>query len=235
MNLIPGPVRRGFETSLGPLVERLVAWQVSPNALTTIGTTVLLAGAVAFGAGSVRLGAALLLLSGVFDMLDGRVARATGGTTRFGAFYDSTLDRIGESALFLGIAVFFLRGGLGTEWRTPGVVIAVVALAGSLLVSYARARAEGLDLECKVGIAQRAERILGLGAPTLFFGAGPDGLLLLVLVSLLALVAAITVVQRILHVYRITRSAPSPRTTQARRVTTPPELAPYSGKGRRGE
>ena len=234
MNLIPGPVRRGFETSLGPLVERLVAWQVSPNALTTVGTTTLVAGAVAFGAGSVRLGAALLLLSGLFDMLDGRVARATGGTTKFGAFYDSMLDRIGESALFLGIGVYFLRGGIAPEWRTAAVVIAVVALAGSLLVSYARARAEGLDLECKVGIAQRAERILGLGAPTLFFGAGPDGLLLLTLVSLLAVVACVTVVQRIVHVYRISGSAPPPRTTQARRVA-PRGLAPYTGKGRRGE
>ena len=234
MNLIPGPVRRGVEASLGPLVERLVAWHVSPNALTTVGTTVLAGGALAFGTGSVRLGAALLLLSGLFDMLDGRVARATGGTTTFGAFYDSTLDRIGESALFLGIAAYFLQGGVVAAWRVAAVIIAVIALAGSLLVSYARARAEGLDLECKVGIAQRAERILGLGVPTLFFGAGPDGLLLLALVSVLALVACITVVQRIVYVYRLTRSAPPPRTTQARRVT-PPELAPYSGKGRRGE
>lgn len=230
MSLIPAPLRRGFEAALEPVVRRLVGWRISPNVITTVGTAVLIAAGVAFALGLVRAAAALLLLSGVCDMLDGRVARARGETTKFGAFYDSTLDRIGESALFLGIGLYFVQDGVAPAWRTTAVGVTFAALAASLLVSYARARAEGLGLECKVGIGQRAERILGLGVPTLFFGAGPGGFLLLVLVSLLALVAGITVVQRIVHIHRITRVARPARATQARKIT--PKALQYFGKGR---
>lgn len=231
MSLIPSPLRRGLEASLNPIVDGLIARRVSPNALTTVGTAVLVGGGVAFGFGQARLGGALLLLSGVFDMLDGRVARGSGGTTKFGAFYDSTLDRIGESALFTGIVVFFATGGIPLKWRTIGLVLAVATLACGLTVSYARARAEGLGLDCKVGFAQRAERIVGIGVPSVFFGAGPHGFLLLVIVGILGVVAAVTVVQRITHVYNTTRAAQ--RTTQARRIS--PELAQYLGKGSPGE
>ncbi len=229
--LIPGFLRRGFEALLEPFVSRLVAMGVTPNAITSVGTAVLVASAIAFGYGAVRLGAALLLLSGVFDMLDGRVARLGGRTTKFGAFYDSTLDRVGESALFIGIAIFFIAGGVEQRWQIPGVTLAMIAMAAGLTVSYARARAEGLGLECKVGIAQRAERVLGLGAPTLFFGAGPGGMLLFAVIALLAVVAVVTVVQRVLHV----RSA----TGGVRRATKPrwaepvePVLASSTRKGR---
>jgi CDP-diacylglycerol--glycerol-3-phosphate 3-phosphatidyltransferase len=217
MSLIPSPLRRWFEGLLTPFVNGLVASGVNPNVITTVGTLVLVGAAVAFGVGAVRLGGGLLLLSGVFDMLDGRVARTAARESRFGAFYDSTLDRIGESALFTGIAVYFAAGGVVGAWRIPALVTAIVALSSGLIVSYARARAEGLDLECKVGIAQRAERILGLGVPSLFFGAGPGGTLLLMVVALLAVTALITVVQRIVHVYRVTRVVK--RTTKARWIS----------------
>lgn len=233
MSLIPRPVRRGFEALLDPLVHWLIARRVSPNVLTTAGTAVLLGSGVAFGYAQVRLGALLLLLSGVADMLDGRVARGSGGASTFGAFYDSTLDRVGEATLFAGILLLFMQGGVPQQWQLVGVVSALVALAAGLLVSYARARAEGLGLECKVGLAQRAERILGLGVPTLIFGAGPNGLLLLAIVAVLALVNAITVGQRIAHVYRITRrdarhETRPKRTTEVRRAA--PELAKYMGE-----
>lgn len=231
MSLIPSPLRRGLEASLGPIVDALIARRVSPNILTTVGTMILVGAGVAFGFGAIRWGGVLLLLSGVFDMLDGRVARGGGGTTKFGAFYDSTLDRIGESALFTGIVLFFATGGIPLKWRTIGLVLAVAALACGLTVSYARARAEGLGIDCKVGFAQRAERIVGIGVPSVFFGAGPHGYLLLAIVGLLGVVAAVTVVQRIAHVHTATRAAA--RTTQARRVS--PELAPYLGKGSPGE
>lgn len=236
MTLIPAVLRRGFEGLLRPLVAWLVALGVSPNAITTVGTLILVGAAVAFGAGWVRAGAALLLLSGVFDMLDGRVARERGAVSPFGAFYDSTLDRIGESALFAGIAIYFVAGGVPEALRLPALGAAIAALAGSLLVSYARARAEGLGLECKVGLVQRAERVLGLGAPTLFFGAGPGGMLLLGVVVLLAVLSAVTVVQRVGHVRRQTAAAP--RQTQARwpapaapvAPAPPPALAEYSSQ-----
>lgn len=238
MRLIPNPLRRGFEASLTPIVERLIAARVSPNHITTVGTLVLLGSGVAYGWAVPRIGGALLLLSGVFDMLDGRVARGSGGTTRFGAFYDSTLDRVGESALLGGIVVFFMNGGVPVQWEVVAVVLALTALAAGLCVSYARARAEGLGLDCKVGLAQRAERILGLGVPTLFFGAGPNGYLLLGIVAALAGINSLTVYQRIAHVYRETRAQDVPveqettsteRATQARRV--PPQVAQYLGKG----
>jgi CDP-diacylglycerol--glycerol-3-phosphate 3-phosphatidyltransferase len=228
MPLIPKPVERGFEASLAPIVDWLVARRVHPNVLTTVGTSVLLLAAVAFGASLVRVGGGLLLLSGVFDMLDGRVARSSDLTSRFGAFYDSTLDRIGESALFCGIALFFGGGGVAPHLVVPAVGVTIAALAFSLIVSYARARAEGLGLECKVGIAQRAERILGLGVPSLVIGAGPQGLLLLSIVSLLAVVALVTVIQRIHHVYKATRTVR--RATQVRRAST--MLAEFQGKGK---
>ncbi len=232
MSLIPSPLRDGFERLLKPLVDILIARHTSPNAITTVGTGVLLVSGVAYAAVWPRWGGALLLASGVCDMLDGRVARGGGGMTKFGAFYDSTLDRVGEAALFGGIALGCARGMVAPPLMLLAVALAMTALSAGLIVSYARARAEGLGLECKVGMAQRAERIVGLGVPTLFFGAGPRGLLLLVIVGLLALAAGITVVQRIVHVYRATRTAPA-RATQARRLS--PEVAEYLSKGTRSE
>ena len=232
MSLIPKKLETGFEALLGPLVDWLIARHVNPNSLTTVGTLVLLGSGVAFGMAEVRLGAFLLLLSGVFDMLDGRVARGGEVASKFGAFYDSTLDRVGEAALYTGIAIFFMTGGVPAWLSIPAVVIAVSALSFSLVVSYARARAEGLGLDCKVGLGQRAERILGLGAPTLFLGAGPSGFLLLGIVTFLAVLAFITVIQRIHHVYKLTHR--KRRVTQVGRVT--PALAEYTaeyqGKGK---
>jgi CDP-diacylglycerol--glycerol-3-phosphate 3-phosphatidyltransferase len=219
MSLVPSSLRRVFEAILAPVIEALVRAKVSPNVLTTLGTGVIIGSGYAFAVGAAHLGGALFLLSGVFDMLDGRVARSGVGMTPFGAFYDSTLDRVGDAAIFGGILLFFMNGGLPDRWATVGVVTALVALSAALTVSYARARAEGLGLECNVGIAQRAERILGLGVPMLFFGAGPNGFLLFGVVTVLALTSVITVGQRIVHVYRITKG--NKRPTQSRWVAQP--------------
>jgi CDP-diacylglycerol--glycerol-3-phosphate 3-phosphatidyltransferase len=229
MTVIPKPIQRGFDAVLEPLVRSLIAGRVSPNTITTVGTGVLVASAIAFGFGHVRSGGALLLLSGALDMVDGKVARGGGKMTRFGAFYDSTLDRLGEAALFTGLAFHFMGGGVGSRWEHVAIWITLVALSSGLIVSYARARAEGLGLDCKVGVAQRAERILLLGVPTLLFGAGPEGLLLLSIVFLLALTSVITVAQRIAHVYRITRDLEGvPEHGSA------PAMADVLGKGPRG-
>ena len=212
MNVIPQRVKDGFVSLTGPLVRAFIRSGVHPNVLTTVGTLVVIASGVAFGFGAIRLGGLLLLVSGVFDILDGEVARQGGMTTTFGAFYDSTLDRVGESAVFAGLALYFLRGGLPAELVTAGVAAAMAALVASLLVSYARARAESLGVECKVGIAGRAERILLLGLPAIVFGGGSraDGVLLFWIVVVLALVSAITVIQRVVHVARVAKGAPRP-------------------------
>lgn len=204
MSIIRGAPRRFVESSLRPVVSRLIGGGINPNTLTTFGTLVSFASATLYAFGHVRTGGLVLLLSGVFDMLDGKVAREGNGATRFGAFYDSTLDRLADAALFFGIAMYFLAGGVPQQWVVPGVAVSMTGMASALTISYARARAEGLGMECKVGVAQRAERIIGMGVPSLVFGAGPGGVLLLVIVLVLSTLAVITVVQRIVHVYKLT-------------------------------
>ena len=215
MKLITKPVERVFYGVTGPIVNTLIRSGVRPNAITTVGTLLVVASAAAFGLGAVRLGGLLYLISGIVDTLDGAVARATGEATRFGAFYDSTLDRVGDGATFMGIAVFYLLAPAGSVvWRESAIIISMTAIIASLLVSYARARAEGLGLDCKVGLVQRAERIVGLGVPTVLFGAGPQGLLLFWIVSILALASVITVVQRFVYVYQVTEGARAPEASK---------------------
>ncbi|HMJ57877.1 MAG TPA: CDP-alcohol phosphatidyltransferase family protein [Gemmatimonadales bacterium] len=208
MNVIPQIMKDGFVRLVGPLARVFIRAGIRPNVLTTFGTLIVISSGVSFGFGYIRLGGALLLASGVFDILDGQVARQGGMMTTFGAFYDSTLDRVGEAAVFAGLAIYFERGGVPAAWQTVALGLALAGLAMSTLVSYARARAEGLGLECKVGIAPRAERIFFLGAPTLLFGSGRNGMLLFWIVAILAVAATITVIQRVLYVARIAETAP---------------------------
>ena len=192
-------LERPFFGTIGPLVDWLVRRGVRPNAITTFGTLLVLVSAVCYGIGEIRLGGLFLLLSGVVDTIDGQVARRGGMVTRFGAFYDSTLDRIGDGATFIGIGAWLLTAP-DVRYRDLAVITCMVAVMASLVVSYARARAEGLGLDCKVGIAQRAERILLLGVPSLFWGPGEGGIVLIAIVALLTVLSLITIVQRIVHV-----------------------------------
>jgi CDP-diacylglycerol--glycerol-3-phosphate 3-phosphatidyltransferase len=107
MNVIPQRVKDGFVGLTGPVARALIRGGVHPNTITTVGTLVVIGSGVGFGFGLIRLGGALLLLSGVFDILDGQVARRGGKVTTFGAFYDSTLDRVGEGAVFTGLIFYF--------------------------------------------------------------------------------------------------------------------------------
>ena len=225
MNVIPQAVKDGFVRLTKPIVGRLVRAHVRPNTITTLGAAVVIGSAAAFALGEIRLGGFLLLLSGLFDILDGQVARVGGSSSTFGAFYDSALDRVGEAALFAGLALHFLRNGLPPTETTLGVMLAITALAASLLVSYTRARAEGLGLECKVGIAARAERFLLLGAPTLILGNAFGGRLVFWIVAVLALVTVITVIQRIIYVARTAHAVPARRTGAPRQRDTLPGRA----------
>ena len=218
MNVIPQVMKDGFVRLVGPLARPFMRAGIHPNVITTIGTLIVVGAGVAFGFGAIRLGGVLLLASGVFDILDGQVARQGGMMTTFGAFYDSTLDRVGEAAVFAGLALYFERGGVPEASQTLAVGVALAALAMSMLVSYTRARAEGLGIECTVGIAARAERILLVGAAAMFFG--PNGMLLFWIVAILALAATITVVQRVVYVARNAGAGAAPRTT-VKRETLP--------------
>jgi CDP-diacylglycerol--glycerol-3-phosphate 3-phosphatidyltransferase len=208
-----GALEKPFYAAVDPLVSRLIRAGVRPNTITTIGTGLVLVSALAFGLGHVRLGGALLLLSGVADTLDGQVARGGAMATKFGAFYYSTLDRVGDGATFIGIGAFFLTDP-DVAFRVPAAIACMVAILSSLLVSYARARAEGLGIDCKVGIAQRAERILLVGLSTLLVGAGPHALLLEAIVALLAAASVITVVQRFVYVFQHADAPKEPSRTR---------------------
>jgi CDP-diacylglycerol--glycerol-3-phosphate 3-phosphatidyltransferase len=201
-----GALEKPFYAAVNPVVERLIRAGVRPNTITTVGTGLVLVSAVAYGLGHIRLGGALLLLSGLADTLDGQVARGGAMVTKFGAFYDSTLDRVGDGATFIGIGAYLLLAP-DVAYRAPAVIICMIAILSSLLVSYARARAEGLGLDCKVGIAQRAERVIGLGLVSLLVGAGPGALVLEGAVALLAVASTITVVQRFIYVHSIADQA----------------------------
>jgi phosphatidylinositol phosphate synthase len=217
VRLLPAPLIAGFTDLVSPVSEWLIRLRVRPNTITVVSAIIVIGAGAAFGLDQPRLGALWLLLSGLLDILDGQVARRGGMVSTFGAFFDSTLDRIGEAALFAGIAIYFQ---IASAQAVPvvGVFLAIAALTGSFLVSYTRARAEGLGVDCRVGLAQRPERVLGVGAPTLFFGAGPHGILLVVIIALLAVLSWITVIQRVAHVFAV---ATGPESAQA-----PPSAGP---------
>jgi len=222
VKLVTKSLERAFFALTEPFVGWLLRWGVRPNTLTTVGALLVVASAVAFGLGDVRSGGALLLLSGVVDTFDGQVARRSGQVSRFGAFYDSTLDRVGDGATFIGIAVYLLTAP-GVEYRLASAIVCMVAVLSSLLVSYARARAEGLGIDCKVGLVQRAERLIGIGVPTVVVGAGPHALVLQIIVLVLATLSTVTVVQRFVYVYRVTDGAPAEQPQESGLVRPAPE------------
>lgn len=144
-----------------PLVKNLSKSGVKPTTLTFTGLVIDIGAAYAIVTNHLFLGGLLVLVAGLFDLLDGALARFTGQATKLGAILDSTVDRISEAAIFCGILAWYL---LGETEATLGVVVILAALVGSFLVSYVRARAEGLDLECRVGLFTRAERVIVLAA-----------------------------------------------------------------------
>ena len=182
-----------FLQLLRPLVRLLSALRVRPDTLTVLGWALSLCAAVLFGLGYVRVAGVVMLVAGLFDSLDGAVARESNRMSAFGAFLDSTLDRISEAAIFVGIVFFYAADGL-----PYGALLAGVAMTFSVLTSYARARAEGLGIECQIGLLERAGRVVILSISSI---AG----LLTAGLCLVAAGALVTTAQRILHVRRATR------------------------------
>lgn len=198
---IPDHVKSWFVNLITPITNFFIKHGINPNFFTTLGLIISIIAAYYFSAGLLRLGGILLLLSGLFDIVDGRVARATNRVTKFGALYDSTLDRYGEVLVFFGLAYFFLRSQisiLGFEINTVAILAISMALGGSVMTSYVRARAEGLGLECKVGIMQRPERIVYLS-----FGSIIHVSLLVLALVIIAIFSNLTAFQRLYHVWKI--------------------------------
>jgi CDP-diacylglycerol---glycerol-3-phosphate 3-phosphatidyltransferase len=205
-------LRGGVYRILDPLTDWLAARRVHPNLLTTLGFLVTIGAAWAFHRHAMHTAGFLVLMGGFFDILDGRVARLTGLGSKFGAFYDSTLDRVSEIAVYFGI--LSLYNSYRQEVGDVGMIyLVMLAMAGSLMVSYTRARAEALGLDCKVGLMPRAERVVLIGAAALFFGASWNGLVLKGVILLLALATNITAFQRIVWVHQVARGVPLDKST----------------------
>src|SRR2546422_7080561 len=190
------------------LIRPLAQLGVTPNTLTVIGLLISILTAVVIAQGYLVAGGLLVLFAGIFDMFDGAMARFLNTATTFGAFFDSTLDRYSESIILFGMLVYALQrpdlhDAFWPFMHTQSWVIALIyiAVVGSLMVSYAKARAEGLGLECKTGLIARPERVILLAIGLLF------GTVVWALV-LLAIFSNVTAVERIIYVWRV-----SPRKT----------------------
>ncbi|MGI5163037.1 phosphatidylinositol phosphate synthase [Spirillospora sp. CA-253888] len=182
---------------LTPIGQAVARTGVTPNAITVIGTAGVVAGALAlFPRGEFFWGTMVITVFVLFDMLDGAVARVTGKGSTWGAFLDSTMDRVADAAIFSGLMIGLYRDG---QHALAGV--ALYCLVAGVVVSYAKARAEGLGYTCNVGIAERSERLV-----IVLVAAGFDGLgvpfILTVALWLLAVLSTVTVGQRFAVVRR---------------------------------
>ena len=143
---------------INSMVRGLASAGVHPNILTSIGVSINIGCAVLFGIGEFFWAGVVLIIANLFDMLDGNVARQTGNVTRFGGFLDSSLDRLSDMAIFLGIMIFY--AGNSRQHSILNVVLAGIGMIGSVMVSYTTARSEGLGVKANVGFLQRPERIV---------------------------------------------------------------------------
>ena len=192
---------------INPLTDWLVRKQAHPNMLTTVGFFITMSSALFYHQHHVRIAGAMVLLGGFFDILDGRVARLSGLGSKFGAFYDSTLDRISEIAVFMGMLSLY-NDQRHTLSDVGMIYLIMLAMAGSLMVSYTRGRAEALGLDCRVGLMPRTERVVLIGVSSLAFGEMWNGFVLKAVIFTLAVLTNLTALQRIHWVWKHARGVP---------------------------
>ncbi len=191
-------LRKSAESLVQPLARLLAATGVSPNTLTWTGFAITIVGGILILRQAVLLAGFVVLFAGFFDMLDGTLARQTGKVTRFGGVLDSTLDRASEAVLMLCIMAYYAVSG-----SVLGVMLAGIALVGSLMVSYLRARIEALGISCKeVGFFTRSERVIVL-ALGLMLNAVPYALY--IALGGIAFLSLLTAAERLLYAWRQTR------------------------------
>lgn len=195
-------------TLINPIIKGMIKMGITPNMVTTIGFVGNVVAAFLFIHASqltpismefswIGWGGAILLFSGLFDMMDGRLARLGNMSTTFGAFWDSTLDRYSELFSLFGITLYLMTAsGIWTG------VITFLALVGSIMVSYVRARAEGLGIECKVGLMQRPERVVVTALAAIITGMTSNLWWLIGGMTLIAVLANITAFWRVAHCYK---------------------------------
>lgn len=195
-------------TLINPIIKGMIKMGITPNMVTTIGFVGNVVAAFLFihasqltplsmGFSWIGWGGAILLFSGLFDMMDGRLARLGNMSTTFGAFWDSTLDRYSELFSLFGITLYLMTAS--GIWAG---VITFLALVGSIMVSYVRARAEGLGIECKVGLMQRPERVVVTALAAIITGLTSNLWWLIGGMTLIAVLANITAFWRVAHCYK---------------------------------
>jgi CDP-diacylglycerol--glycerol-3-phosphate 3-phosphatidyltransferase len=196
--MLPDSIKEWYVNLVDPATRFLVKHRIQPNLLTTIGFVLSTLAAVFIFRDSLLVGGILILIGGTFDIFDGSVARATDRNSSFGAFYDSTLDRFSEIIIFLSLLYWFAnRGDMWTGYAI------LTAMGGALMVSYTRARAEALGFNCLVGFLQRPERIVFIGFGAIFGRIG-----LIVAIYVVAMLSVFTALQRVFHVYSVSRQNP---------------------------
>lgn len=194
-------VGRGCKAILHKIVHGLALTKINPNYLTFLGLLINLGAGVLFGYANAenqgrmfRYAALVIIGAGIFDMVDGRVARATGQVTDFGGFFDSVIDRYSDVALYFGLLVYYARAN-----RFFYLVLTAVVMVTSVMISYTRARAETLIGKCKVGFMERPERIVLVIIGACFNRMAP-------VLWVIAVIGNITVIHRIVHTYVQTRA-----------------------------
>lgn len=185
----------GAQFVLDRLVRALSLARIHPNFLTALGLAINIVAAVLFGQGRFLAAGLVVLAAGLFDMLDGRVARVTNRVTPFGAFFDSVIDRYSDIALYIGLLVYYAR-----IERFLYVVLVALVMAGSVMISYTRARAESLIPSCKVGFLERPERLVLIIIGALTHRMAP-------VLWIIAVLSNITVVHRIVYTWQHTQKS----------------------------
>lgn len=217
-------VKNGALRVIEPAISFFARHNVSPNTITTVGTLLTVAAGVVYATGHIMTAGWLMAVTAFFDVLDGSVARRTGRSTKFGAFYDSSLDRVADGALMAGLTVFYAVNPV--HHNIYMTVVCLAGMVGTFLISYTRARAESIGIDAKVGVMQRPERIVLLSAPQALFGLFWNGWVLIGIIVLLSVTAWITAVQRILYVYHATQHPDTPPIRMVNDTPTKPASIP---------
>ena len=179
-----------------PVARLLARLGLTPNLVTLIGLAIAGAGAYTIAVGQWWVGGLIVLFAGVFDLFDGALARATGKASDFGALLDSTIDRVSEAVVLLGLLAFYLSAN-----DDLGSILVYVALVGSIMVSYMRARSEGLGIDCKVGVMTRPERVAAVGIGLIVGHWLP--VVVLVVLGAIGALTTITAIHRLIHTSRM--------------------------------
>lgn len=208
---LPDWIKNLYLRIITPVIDFFIKRRLNPNHFTTLGLILSIVAAYLFGIGSLKIAGAIMLIAGTFDIIDGKVARATNRVTKFGALYDSTLDRYAEVLIFFGLAYYFVNNPWTTgsvhlsllDWTMEDINMSLIStiavcmsLGGSVMTSYVRARAEGLGLECKVGLMQRPERLVFIA-----FGAIFHKIVLVIALVIVAIFSNLTAIQRLYHIW----------------------------------